>query len=127
MKKERREKMKKDRWILLVGILVVCGCTGWHVGMSGFGGYDHATWDKGPEGKMSKDIAFWMVAGQVRTEKVKLPWGLQPTVEGSYQERRHDFSTPVATQKTQPQIISGLLGVTKEWKHLNGYLLGGVS
>ena len=128
---------------IFTAVVMEARSTEWHVSVSGFGAWDRGTWGSGgavaPEGKQSQDIAFWMVAAQIRSDVIKLPWKLQPTVELSYQQRHYDFSTsytipgrkqPIqvdAIQKIDPEVYSGLGGVTKEWKYLNGYLLAGVS
>jgi hypothetical protein len=120
-------------WLVVIMVFFTCGLAQAEVKglILGAGGWNQATWKNGlgysPDGSMKDDALCWQVEGQVRVDRW-LPWDLQPTLAGFYQGRAYDFSTvnsPI--QKSTPVFYGAMIGVTKEFKLLNAYLVGGVA
>jgi hypothetical protein len=132
--------MKRSFWgisliafFVLAPSLVFAGC---NFGLSGGGTYSWASWHMGSEydqpntpiEEHQRSSFSWRVSGYIKTDVLRLPWGLEIMLRIDYGEFRYDFSDskhPILN--INPRIVSGLIGVNKEFGKWNVCGLVGAS
>ena len=93
-----------------------------HPSISGAMSYQTGGWEKSPDGHHKTTDLPWYVEARLQWMR----WKYQPTLSLEYGEGHFDFFTPQAPiQESSPKMLSGYIGVTREFKHLNIFALVG--
>lgn len=125
--------MKKVTWIkftlLIVFVLVSGGeAKNFDFSISAKVGYDRAEWKSGklpsPTGTIKDSWVGVVPEIQIKYNRLFF----QPTIAVSYNKRHFNFSTAQAPiQKADPELIDIHVGVTKDLRYVDAYLLAGVT